>query len=206
MDRKVWHSFAIYEYTKEEKKFGVKEMLRRKIREESLRTYLFTYSNVYDSVSIPRLAVMYEMDFQHVHSIVAKMIITQELAASMDEPTKTVVLHRTEPTRLQSMLLQLSDKVNILRETSDRTFETKLQGGPGTMGPGGKGRQFNRVDWKGRRQNQPRGDHHNRGNRGGGGGGGGGDRDHNRDNRDHNRDRDNRDNRENRGSEVTFVA
>jgi len=172
MDRKVWHYFAIYEHTKDEKKFGVKEMLRRKIREESLRTYLFTYSNVYDSVSIPRLAEMYEMDFQHVHSIVAKMIITQELAASMDEPTKTVVLHRTEPTRLQSMLLQLSDKVNILRETSDRTFETKLQGGPGAMGPGGgRGRQFNRVDWKGRRQNNPRGDHHN----------------HNRGDRDHNR-------------------
>jgi translation initiation factor 3 subunit C len=55
-------------------------MLRRKIREESLRTYLFTYSNVYDSVSIPRLAEMYEMEFQQVHSVVAKMIINQELA------------------------------------------------------------------------------------------------------------------------------
>lgn len=32
----------------------------------------------------------------------------------MDEPTKTVVLHRTEPTRLQCMLLQLSDKVRII--------------------------------------------------------------------------------------------
>lgn len=47
-------------------------------------------------------------------------------------------------------------KVNILRETSDRTFETKIQGGPGTLGPGGKGRQFNRADWKNRRQQQQR--------------------------------------------------
>lgn len=85
-----------------------------------------------------------------------------------------------------------------MRETSDRTFETKLQGGPGAMGPGGgRGRQFNRVDWKGRRQNNPRGDHHNRGdrdhNRGdhhhrGGGHNRGGDRDHNRGgDRDYNR-------------------
>jgi translation initiation factor 3 subunit C len=58
----------------------VKEMLRRKIREESLRTYLFTYSSVYDSISIPRLAEMYELEFQQVHSVVAKMIINQELA------------------------------------------------------------------------------------------------------------------------------
>lgn len=42
-------------------------MLRRKIREESLRTYLFTYSNVYDSVSIPRLAEMYEMEVRHLN-------------------------------------------------------------------------------------------------------------------------------------------
>jgi len=152
MERKVWHYFAIYEYAQGERMFGVKDMLKRKIREESLRTYLFTYSNVYDSVSLTRLAEMYGLEYQQVHSVVAKMIINQELMASMDEPSKTIVLHRTEPSRLQSMLLQLSDKVNILRETSDRNFEQKIQGGPNTMGPGGKGRQFNRPDWKNRRQ------------------------------------------------------
>ena len=31
---------------------SVRAMLSRKIQEESMRTYLFTYSNVYDSISI----------------------------------------------------------------------------------------------------------------------------------------------------------
>lgn len=116
----------------------------------------------------------------HVYEIMVRNNdLIGNVQASMDEPTKTIVLHRTEPTRLQSMLLQLSDKVykqdssnnkliymnsahelmllqiNILRETSDRTIETKIQGGPGTLGPGGKGRQFGRADWqKNRRQQQ----------------------------------------------------
>ena len=48
-------------------------------------------------------------------------------------------------------------QVNILRETSDRSMETKIQGGPGTLGPGGKGQRFQRGDWKGgnRRQQRP---------------------------------------------------
>ena len=61
---------------------GVKDMLKNKIQEECLRTYLFTYSNVYDSISLPRLAEMYSMNLKRVHSIVAKMIINQELMVS----------------------------------------------------------------------------------------------------------------------------
>jgi len=57
-------------------------MLRRKIREESLRTYLFTYSHVYDSISLLRLAEMYDLEYAQVHSVVAKMIINQELMVS----------------------------------------------------------------------------------------------------------------------------
>ena len=44
MNAKVWDLF--YEADK------VREMLSRKIQEETLRTYLFTYSKVYNSISI----------------------------------------------------------------------------------------------------------------------------------------------------------
>lgn len=45
--------------------------------------------------------------------------------ASLDEPTFTVVMHRTEPTRLQAMALQLAEKVNSLVETNERLMEMK---------------------------------------------------------------------------------
>lgn len=45
--------------------------------------------------------------------------------ASLDEPTQTVIMHRTEPTRLQYLALQLSEKVTNLVENNERIMEMK---------------------------------------------------------------------------------
>uniref|UniRef100_A0A0K8TT22 Eukaryotic translation initiation factor 3 subunit C n=1 Tax=Tabanus bromius TaxID=304241 RepID=A0A0K8TT22_TABBR len=117
MNAKVWDLF--YEADR------VREMLTRFIKEESLRTYLFTYSNVYSSISIPSLAQMYELPTGKVHSLISKMIINEELMASMDDPTETVVMHRSEPSRLQALSMQLADKVTNLVDANERIFEMK---------------------------------------------------------------------------------
>jgi translation initiation factor 3 subunit C len=57
----------------------VRDMITQKIQEESLRTYLFTYSSVYDSISMVTLAEMFELEKGTVHSIISKMIINEEL-------------------------------------------------------------------------------------------------------------------------------
>lgn len=117
MNTKVWDLFFQGE--------KVKDMITAKIQEESLRTYLFTYSSVYDSLSMVTLAEMFELDIPVVHSIISKMIINEELMASLDEPTQTVVMHRTEPTRLQSLALQLSEKVSSLIDNNEKIMELK---------------------------------------------------------------------------------
>lgn len=43
----------------------------------------------------------------------------------MDDPTQTVVMHRSEPSRLQSLALQLADKINNFVESNERILETK---------------------------------------------------------------------------------
>lgn len=47
------------------------------------------------------------------------------IQASLDEPTQTVIMHRTEPTRLQALALQLSEKVGNLVENNERILEIK---------------------------------------------------------------------------------
>uniref|UniRef100_A0A3B4X864 Eukaryotic translation initiation factor 3 subunit C n=1 Tax=Seriola lalandi dorsalis TaxID=1841481 RepID=A0A3B4X864_SERLL len=117
MNSKVWDLFPETQ--------RVREMLVRKIQEESLRTYLFTYSSVYDSISMETLSEMFELEIPTVHSIISKMIINEELMASLDQPTQTVVMHRTEPTSLQNMALQLAEKLGGLVENNERVFDLK---------------------------------------------------------------------------------
>lgn len=117
MNAKVWDLF--YQADR------VRAMLTKLIKEEALRTHLFTYSHVYDSISIPRLADMFQLEKSLVLSTISKMIINEELMASLDDPTETVVMHRSEPSRLQSLALQLTDKVNNLVDSNERIFEMK---------------------------------------------------------------------------------
>ncbi|XP_005093913.1 eukaryotic translation initiation factor 3 subunit C isoform X2 [Aplysia californica] len=117
MNAKVWDLF--YQADK------VRNMISAKIQEESLRTYLFRYSSLYDSLSLQSLASMFQIEVSLAHATISKMIINEELMASLDEPTQIVMMHRTEPTRLQSLALQLSDKVGSLVDNNERILEIK---------------------------------------------------------------------------------
>ncbi|XP_033928375.1 eukaryotic translation initiation factor 3 subunit C-like isoform X4 [Melopsittacus undulatus] len=117
MNGKVWDLFPEAD--------KVRAMLVRKIQEESLRTYLFTYSSVYDSISMEILSAMFELDLPTVHSIISKMIINEELMASLDQPTQTVQMHRTEPSAQQNLALQLAEKLGTLMENNERVLDHK---------------------------------------------------------------------------------
>lgn len=152
---------------------SVRSMLEQKIREGSLRAYLFTYSNVYDSISMAILADMFDLNKSTVHSIVSKMIINEELMASLDEPTQSIVMHRTEPSRLQGLALQMAEKINYLVDQNVRVSEHKQYGAE----RGGRGNFDRNQDRPYNRRNQDRDDRRN----------------HDRDDRRQNRNREDRD-------------
>ncbi|GAA5826389.1 hypothetical protein JCM11251_002346 [Rhodosporidiobolus azoricus] len=134
------HAIKVWGLMPKEKE--VKEMLTRKIQEEGLRTYLFTYASIYSTLSLEHLASTFSLPLTTATSLVSKMIWNEELSASLDQVAGVVVLQQVELSHLQRLALQLVDKASQMADGSERYLEAKLsQGEPRDGQEGGRGGQ-----------------------------------------------------------------
>ncbi|KAF8495846.1 eukaryotic translation initiation factor 3 subunit 8 [Gautieria morchelliformis] len=108
---------------------SVKDMLARRIQEEGLRTYLFTYAPYYSTLSLSLLSRTFSLSLRTVTSTVSKMIWNEELAASLDQSSGVVVFHRVEATRAQQLAQSLADKLGTMIEQNEKGLDLKLGGG-----------------------------------------------------------------------------
>ncbi|KAF9047253.1 eukaryotic translation initiation factor 3 domain-containing protein [Panaeolus papilionaceus] len=123
----------------------VKEMLGKRIQEQGLRTYLFTYAPHYSSLSLSLLSRTFSLPLRTVTSIVSKMIWSEELSASLDQSDGVVVFHRMELSRAQQLSQTLADKLANLVEQNEKALDIKMggTGGWGERADGGKNEKRN---------------------------------------------------------------
>jgi len=103
----------------------IKAMLRSKIQETGLRTYLFTYSRHYNSLSLDTLCSMFDLPHATANSIISKMLFNEELHASIDQPTKTIVMHRVELSKLHYLALQYAEKLGNYVENNELILDAR---------------------------------------------------------------------------------
>lgn len=115
----------------------------RRIQEQGLRTYLFTYAPHYSTLSLSLLSRTFGLPLRTVTSFVSKMIWNEELSASLDQAAGVVVFHRIDLSRTQQLAQTVAEKVNALVEQSEKTLDLKLggTGGWGDRADGKKGEQ-----------------------------------------------------------------
>uniref|UniRef100_A0A915DJB0 Eukaryotic translation initiation factor 3 subunit C n=1 Tax=Ditylenchus dipsaci TaxID=166011 RepID=A0A915DJB0_9BILA len=128
MNAKVWNLFRNSE--------KVKNMVMSRIQEETLRTYLLMYSTVYTTVSLETLCELFDLEKKRVYSLISKMIINEELSATLDEPTDCLIMHRVEPSRLQQLALNMTDKLTQLADSNEQIIDPR-SARAGYAGPGG---------------------------------------------------------------------
>ncbi|KAG1856517.1 eukaryotic translation initiation factor 3 subunit 8 [Suillus tomentosus] len=110
---------------------SVKEMLAKRIQEQGLRTYLFTYAPYYSTLSLSLLSRTFSLPLRSVTSMISKMIWNEELSASLDQSTGVVVFHRIEHSRPQQLAQVIADKVSALLEQNEKALDIKLGGSGG---------------------------------------------------------------------------
>jgi translation initiation factor 3 subunit C len=111
----------------------VKAMLRAKICEEGLRTWLISNGLYYESMSLKTLASMFEIGEEKVYSIVSKMIYNEEIAATIDQVSSMVIFKNVQPSHLQMLTLQGMDRLESLIDEHERSFDLrqgKIDQGP----------------------------------------------------------------------------
>jgi hypothetical protein len=106
-------------------------MSYRRIQEEGLRTYLYTYAPHYSSLSLALLSKTFSLPLRTVTSIVSKMIWNEELSASLDQSAGVIIFHRIELSRTQQLAQTLADRASTMVESNEKALDLKFGGGSG---------------------------------------------------------------------------
>ena len=110
----------------------------------------------YNSLSLDQLCKMFELPEKTVYNLVSRMMMMEELHGSWDQPTRTIVMHNLDASRLQQLAVQFADKAMVMIDLNERALAYRTGGlrdnddeggGAGPRGAGGGGAGGRRGPW-----------------------------------------------------------
>lgn len=101
------------------------ELIKERVKRESLACFLLAGCRHYDSVSMGELSRQFSLTERQVHSIVSRMILDELLRASWDQPSGAVLLHHPLPSRLQVLATSFAEKLSTLAEANERAADIR---------------------------------------------------------------------------------
>ncbi|EEA06126.1 eukaryotic translation initiation factor 3 subunit 8 family protein [Cryptosporidium muris RN66] len=117
-------SLSIWDYNIADRD-KIEETLKINIKQEALRTYIFTYGHLYDSFSVKNLSDMFGLSRDIIHSLLSKMMLKNELLALWDQSGDFVLLNHKHTSKVQSDAMILSDKLQQFMECNESMISSK---------------------------------------------------------------------------------
>jgi translation initiation factor 3 subunit C len=105
---------------------AAQEHLLNKVKEQAFKCYIFVYQNNYDSVNIDHLANKFDITKDYIHAFVSKLVFNQELKAYLDTDSNCLMFERDGNTRMESLALNLADRVSNFLANNERIMVCRL--------------------------------------------------------------------------------
>lgn len=117
-------SLSIWDYNQEDLQ-QTQERLELNIKQEALRTYLFTYGHLYSSYSVENLIEMFQLPREKIHSLLSKMMLKNELQALWDQTGEFVLLNHKQASKIQNDSLIVADKLLQFVDCNESMISSK---------------------------------------------------------------------------------
>lgn len=117
-------SLSIWDYSQEDLK-QTQARLEQNIKQEALRTYLFTYGHLYSSYSVGNLTEMFQLPREKIHSLLSKMMLRNELQALWDQTGEFVLLNHKQASKIQNDSLVVVDKLLQFIDCNESMISSK---------------------------------------------------------------------------------
>lgn len=100
-----------------------KVMLRQRLKEEAVRTFMLLNGANYESLSLEHICMMFDVEQNSTRRIISRMIFDREISAAWESPADILVMYKADSTALQSLAFTVSEKVGYMLESNERMLD-----------------------------------------------------------------------------------